>query len=95
MSSNVASNVLRVRPDMLASTLHFYTEICGMTLTTSEITENDQVYSRYELTFPHNILSSQLMFQCESSPFLVDTPQAGYWKIGFTVRDLDSAVAHL
>ena len=103
MATNfIKCNILRINPEKLQSTIHFYKDICGMGYNVEQLNFKNSFYTSSDnklhvFTFP----SKESSYKPTGVGFVLDTEHkvdyanSGYWKVGFGLRDVDAAVRHM
>lgn len=87
VQNRIACNILRVKTNDVHLIKYFYKDVIGMVY--NKIVYNDTI--RHFFVFDYQIPKTGICFE-ECKDFDEKVENAGYWKIGITLEDVDEAV---
>ena len=88
--SCILFNLLRLPASQLEETIHFYSNICGMVYKVKQRGDTEQ----HLFTFPRSGTDNHatgICFEIDED-IISQAKNMGYWKVGFSVYDVDSVV---
>uniref|UniRef100_A0A7M5XIT5 Glyoxalase/fosfomycin resistance/dioxygenase domain-containing protein n=1 Tax=Clytia hemisphaerica TaxID=252671 RepID=A0A7M5XIT5_9CNID len=87
MPNSILCNILRTHPKDALQLKDFYETLLGM-----KYSEIESKTTRHMFVFDHQKPATGVCFEECTDSFETNPSQSGYWKIGFTLHDVDEAL---